>query len=237
MPFPDTLIVAALKNEVGDLLDKMSVDSTIHFHPAILWQGILKNKNVAILVTGIGKERMQKGLEKTFSVFQPKHVIHIGYAGATSPLVSTGKLIVAETLVDDTTQIENSPDDTLFKQAASFSDTTGRILTVETPIENPLEKAALGTKYLCLAIDMESSACADLCRKRQIPFVVGRAIFDALDMPLPSLETNDERGEPQIIDVAKWTLKNPKEILKIPQWQYCAKQARARLTEFVLKMI
>jgi adenosylhomocysteine nucleosidase len=61
----------------------------------------------------------------------------------------------------------------------------GRLLTVDEIVRLPHEKRALGEKHGALAVDMESCAVAEVCRRHRVRFLAVRIISDAVDDELP----------------------------------------------------
>ena len=57
----------------------------------------------------------------------------------------------------------------------------GCLLTVDRLVCRPQEKRALGQKHAALAADMETMAVAEVCRRRETPFLAVRLISDAAD--------------------------------------------------------
>lgn len=234
------LIVAALKDEVRDFRAKLAIDCTIHFKPSILYQGKLANKGVALLVTGIGGERMQKGLEQALGVVEPEAILLVGYAGGASPLAAQGALILGEEVIDGKSGKRFQCDGILLEKAKRLSEEkelrykVGNIVTVDRVISNPHEKADLGATYSALALEMEAVAVAREASRRGIPFLVAKAILDPVEMILPDLQDCIEStGEVRPTKLMEQLFKNPKEMMQLPKMQYLAAQAREVITNFL----
>ena len=234
---PPLLIVAALKEEVRDLLKNCEIDRCIHLYPARIWEGEFRGSPLTMLVTGLGAERMRQGLQKAFVHIQPERAIHIGFAGSTSPLVTTGKLVLADRVVDATSGAQYPADADVLASAKNLADAIGGIVTVDRLISDPMEKAALGSEHHCLAVDMESAAVAAFCKERGLKCCIARSILDGLQVEIPEFETQAASGEPGVTDVLRWMIRHPREMLEIPRLQYLASQARNRLTQFVTEFL
>ncbi len=234
------LIVAALKDEIRDFKAKMTVDSTIHFKPAVLHQGMVANKEMALLITGIGGRRMKKGLEQALAVMDPKVMLLVGYAGGASPVVSSGSLILVAEIIKER-------DDRHFKcdrgwlEAAEkickeqgLSHHVGNCVTVEKVINAPHDKADLGATYGSLALEMEGAAFAAIAEEKKIPWLMVKAILDPVEMAIPAVvDCCEPTGEPKIMEAAGHLIKNPKEMMQLPKLYYLASQARQAITKFL----
>lgn len=229
-----------MKDEIRDLKAKMAIDCTIHLKPAILYRGKVFNREIDLLVTGIGSDRMEKGLVEALQLCHPKSILLTGYAGGTTPVVSVGSLVVARDVIDEKRERRFSCDKKLFEKAKKICEgekwhyQEGDLLTVDRIVNSPYEKADLGATYSVLALEMEASALAKVASKRNIPFLVVRAILDPVEEWIPSLEgCCEETGEPKLMKLTKQILKNPKEMMKLPKLYYWATQARGAVTRFL----
>lgn len=63
--------------------------------------------------------------------------------------------------------------------------TQGNLLTSSHAIETPAEKAAAFFRSGAAAVDMESTAVADIAAKHNLPFIAVRVIVDTAEDPLP----------------------------------------------------
>ena len=234
------MIIAALKDEVREIKARMSLDCVIHFKPVTLYRGRLFNKNVDLLVTGIGADRMEKGLKEALALAAPQALLLVGYAGGASPLAAQGSLILAKEIVDAKSG-EHFKSDVEFLDKASrlskenqFNYKIGNIVTVDRVISNPHEKADLGATYSAIALEMEGAAVAREAGRREIPFLVAKAIFDPLEMTLPAFQDCvGPVGEIKPTKLMERVFKNPKEMMQLPKMQYLASQARNTITKFV----
>jgi len=234
------LIVAALKDEVRELKSKMSIDCTIHFKPATLYRGIFFNKETALLVTGIGSERAKKGLEQALDQLIPGSILNIGYAGGCSPIAGLGSLTLGQKIIDEKTKKSFKSDDSLLGQAKKLCDgkkwayRMGGIVTVDRVISSPHEKADIGAVHEAIALDMEAATVSEIATAKGIPWLVVKSILDPVEMELPSLQDCVEpTGEAKPVLLVEHLVKQPKDLMKITNIQYCASQARSSLTEFV----
>lgn len=234
------LIVAALADEVRILKSKMVLDCVIHFKPAILYRGQFQNRDINLLVTGMGRERMRKGLEAALQTCEPDTILAAGYCGGASPVAALGALILAAEAVDFSDDVRQACDGNLLATAKKICEEekwpyqVGGLVTVDRVITSPYEKADIGVTAHAMAIDMEAAVSARLAAAQKIPFLAVKSVLDPMEMMLPHfegcLEPTGEASPSKLLDNL---IKTPANITKLPELQYCAFQARKSLAEFL----
>jgi adenosylhomocysteine nucleosidase len=117
---------------------------------------------------------------------RPGWVIAAGFAGGLTAKLQRYHIVMADSVADtkgnrlsidlkvDPTSLENSP-----------GVHVGRLLTTDGIIRRPEEKRNLGEEYQALAVDMETSAVAQVCRGQHVRFLAVRVISDPVDETLP----------------------------------------------------
>lgn len=233
-------IVAALDDELSSLRAKMLVDESIYRDAALLIRGRLFNQPAVVLRSGIGVPAMQQALELCFKEIAPQCVLHIGYCGGADPSLVVGDIVIATRVVDAATDQTYATSENLVAKARDvckqreLRSWAGGVTTVGEFLQDPHEKAFVGTRYDAIAVDMESAALAKACVMRDTPALVIRAVFDPLDMHVPDLSSVlDEAGNPEPLALAYRLITRPKELLHIPRLHYSACQARNSLSSFV----
>ena len=117
---------------------------------------------------------------------RPKLVISAGFAGGLDARLHRGDIVWVDGLVDEAGGQYETERRRLPAALAEAKDCfVGRLLTVDRIIRLPDEKLALGRQYAALACDMESIAVAEVCHRREVPFLAVRVINDAVDDLLP----------------------------------------------------
>jgi adenosylhomocysteine nucleosidase len=112
-------------------------------------------QHVSIHVTGIGRERARGAAERLLRDPPPKLVIAAGFCGALAPHLKVGDVV-----------------------------TSPRIVTVDQLVSDPAEKRRLGELHDADAVDMESSAVAEVCAAKGVQFLAVRAVSDTVDTAL-----------------------------------------------------
>ena len=157
------------------------------------------HNGLALLETGEGVLNAERQLESWLSGRPTRAVLSIGFAGALSPSLQIGDLVIAENIRGT----ETRPDSNLLAAAKKIeidcSVHVGSAFTSHEILwqaESKLARAsALGPNEVGF-VDMESTAIADVCAKRELPFLIIRSISDLLneDLPLDFNRYRDSNG-------------------------------------------
>jgi adenosylhomocysteine nucleosidase len=189
-------------------LEMAAITTAFGLHPTghrvkAPWTGRVGNSEVTAIHIGMGPARtreatiglLERGLPHGGEV---DHVMIAGICGGLDPDLPVGTLINPETLVEHSTGLSyrhRPPGDTALR---------GKLITTETvsfDVELSLRFFADG----CLAADMESSAVAEVCETRGVPWSVYRCIGDRyfdglLDARLVALTNPDGSGDRAAIE-------------------------------------
>ncbi|HEV8268264.1 MAG TPA: hypothetical protein VGR00_08530 [Thermoanaerobaculia bacterium] len=147
----------------------------------------LSGRRFVFGVTGDGPANAARALEAFIEKHRPRAIVAIGIAGALSPGLRFGDVLVAERIVGDGATAP-PPDAGLLASAERAGARRSTLVTVTAPVTSVGEKekllSELGTAGL-VAVDMESAAWARVAASHGVPFVVLRAISDDADTALP----------------------------------------------------
>ncbi len=237
-------IFAALSDEIRTIRSKMDVDEQTHFKSCLIIRGQIEKQSCLLIRTGVGKKAMQQAVKYCLENYEPTHCLNIGYAGGTTPQITVGDLILADPITDAKTKGYFIPDHSLLKKIEMLCVKNktkyfrGGLVTVEEVIESPHEKAFIGTEHESLALDMESSAFMQECKKHKKSAAVVRSIFDALDVKLPNFKNAvTKQGQLNLAGMAGHVISHPKDILSLPKMEFYATKARDALNDFVRSWI
>jgi adenosylhomocysteine nucleosidase len=136
---------------------------------------------VLVLETGVGSDRAAAAVRWLMQHHSPRLVIACGFAGALSPTLKVGDVLLASEVV------EPGEDELRWRTAvpAELGDLpVGRLVTVAELAGRPAAKRILARQTGAVVVDMESAAIAEACQARRVPCAVVRAISDAADTML-----------------------------------------------------
>ena len=167
------LIVAAMSRELGALRRK---------RPA----------GISIIETGEGMKNAADALGRWFEKNNASAVVATGFAGALSPQLQIGDMVIARE-IHAGNQVISVKESNLLRavervkidnRAIHF----GVAITVDQIIVTAEAKRRLAEGFArneIACVDMESFAVAQECSRRGIPFLIVRAITDAMNEDLP----------------------------------------------------
>jgi len=180
-------LVFALGMEAGGFEDKLTGVTTIEGHGFVARQGNLEGRPVAILRCGVGREAAARGCEALLAGHRPPWIISAGFAGALNERLKRGHILMADELVGpggERLAIDLKVDPATL--ASSPGVHVGRLLTVDEIVRRAEDKRRLGLEHGAAAVDMESWAVGDVCRREKVRFLSVRVITDEVDDELPS---------------------------------------------------
>jgi adenosylhomocysteine nucleosidase len=184
-PVPaDVGIVAALPIEVAPLLDQFRDVRKYAAKGQPIVEGQLAGKLVALVQTGPGRVRAQRGAQRLIDGHRPRWIVSAGFAGSLDPAIARNAVL----LPIDVANIEGrhfATDWPEGKTAAPPAERRGRLLTTDEVILKASEKARLHTEHGAELVDMESSSVAALCAERGVRFISLRVVSDDASTDLP----------------------------------------------------
>lgn len=182
----DVGVVFALRIEAGGLEDLLTEVVSIRGHGFVVRQGKLKGRHVALILSGAGAEAAARATEALIAGHSPKWVLSAGFAGGLKPQLKRHDVLMADSLADGSgarLAIDLKVDPAALARTPGVH--VGRLLSADRVVRLPREKEALGLQNEALAVDLESFAVAEVCRRRQVRFLAVRVIGDPVDEQLP----------------------------------------------------
>ncbi|MFH0772038.1 MAG: hypothetical protein V1933_05410 [Candidatus Omnitrophota bacterium] len=163
-----TAIVFALFYEFRLLARKLGF-SLIGARPASI---IAKNQDVALVRSGMGKQKARKAAEDVIRTFKPDVIISAGFCGALVEELKVGDIVVSD-----------------FKDGKLFC--SDRILFTYA------EKIAVFRRSKALVVDMESEGVAAAAESHGIDFLAVKAVSDGLRDDIPKIRLLSLRELPR----------------------------------------
>jgi nucleoside phosphorylase len=207
------LIVAALEREIEPLVRK-------------------RLPGVEFLVTGEGRGNAERAVRSRFTEGRYKAVICTGFAGALSPQLRIGDLIVDQSRWHGT-----EPPSTATPLKAHF----GTVITVDE-IVGAVRKRQLAATFNngeIACVDMESAAVAKVCEEFQVPLLLIRVISDLSneDLPIDFNACRDKSGRVSNRKVLQAVARKPQTIKGLLELNRRARLGAANLAEFIAEWL
>lgn len=193
-------IISALALETDMLLKNSSVDKKetvcgIEFHEIKI-----KNKDIVVAVCGVGKVNAARVTQAMILKYDPSLIINTGVAGALSPDLSIGDIVIASKVLQhdmDTTALgdeagflstpplvyipadEKAKTDLISSASSlSYNVKEGIVASGDKFVANEEEKLRIRALFSADACEMEGAAIGQVCYLSSVPFAVVRAISD-----------------------------------------------------------
>ncbi len=202
-------------------------------------EGRLDDRRVVIVRSGPGRRRAAAATEALLDEHRPAVVVSAGFAGGLDPRLRRGDIVLAERILDETGR-QCPIDLAALPLVAASGAHVGCLLTVDRIICSAEEKRALGERHTALAADMETMAVAEVCRRRQTPFLAVRVISDAAD---DDLRADVEKllaqptGPARLAAAAGSILRRPSSLWDLLRLRREALEASHRLAKFLADVL
>ncbi len=199
-PLPaDIGIVAAMPIEVAPLIAQFKNVRKYAAKGQSIIEGRLEGKLVALVLTGMGRARAQRGAERLIDGHRPRWIVSAGFAGSLNPAILRNAMI----LPVDVANVEGRHFATDWPAGLDVPPTAerkGRLLTVDEIVLKAAQRVLLRVDHSADLVDMESSSVAALCGQRGVRFLSLRVVSDdaSTDLPPEILSIMGESGSYRI---------------------------------------
>lgn len=199
-------IICAMTVEAEGLIALCNETKTEEIYGMRFTTGKMHGKDVVIVVCGVGKVNAAMCTLALIDRYKPKAIINSGVAGAVSPLVTIGDLVVAVKSVEhdmNTTALGDKqgevsfPEGTkmyfecdkeisrvLYDACRAIPDTTaknGIVASGDIFISDRRQRLRINDRFGAIACEMEGAAIGHVCTRCGVPYGILRAISDDLD--------------------------------------------------------
>ena len=209
-------IIGAMDLEVQHLKNEMQLSRIVDKAGMEFFTGTLKDVDVVIVRSGIGKVNAGLCAQILADVFQVTHIINTGVAGSLNPALDIGDILISRDALYHDLDVrvfgyqlgevpqmgcrEFKADKALIDAAAASCREVnpdihveiGRILSGDQFISDKEKKEYLITEFQGDCTEIEGAAVAHSAYLNKIPFVIIRAISDKADdsaeMDYPAFE-------------------------------------------------
>lgn len=228
----DVGVVAALEIEVAPLLAKL--ENVRRYSPPKfrIVEGEHAGRVVAVVLTGMGRKRAQRGAEILLDGHRPRWLVSAGFAGALDPARRRNDIVLPAEVVN--AEGRRYAIDLAVPPGSGLH--TGRLLTVDAVARTAAEKADLRHQHGADLVDMETSALAALCEQRGVRFLSVRVISDEaqVDLPPEMLAIVGETGGLRLGATVGALWKRPGSVKDLLALRAHAQEAAGALSRFLL---
>ena len=214
-----TLVVAAMEEEIAAFRGRLAEVVTVSVKNARVSVGRYRGTRVALAVTGDGERNARRGLAGVLAALPVREVLVVGVAGALSPGLKVGDLVVCERVLAEDGLEVHAADERL---VARFARVPGCQRGLTVTARDVADSAARKQGLLGLAeatvggtplstVDLESAVFATTAARAQLPWVVLRSVSDLASEGLPPLlnASRDDGGAIRRLRVVRGLLTQP----------------------------
>lgn len=224
--------VCAMPMELTPLKRKLALKRD-RLGTLVVHTGVLGNRSVVAMVTGMGTELATTGLDRLLDATEVERVVVVGITGAIQEDMPIGTLILPEVVVDGATGTEYRPD------RLGDGEPSGAMWTTDELIVDRDVLAGLGADGV-VSLDMETAAIAAVCQRRHTPWSVFRAISDrATDGSVNEevFRLSNQDGTPNAAAVAGYVVKHLGRVPAMARMGKDAKRATERAAEAAIAAV
>lgn len=199
-------IICAMQIEADGILALCGDKSSREINKMTFTSGVLNGKDVVIVVCGVGKVNAAMCAVTLINAYQPELVINSGVAGALSPMVSVGDIVVGTKAAEhdmNTTALgdprgeimfpdgnktffecDKTASGLLFNVCREIEDTKvvqGIIASGDIFVSERRQRMRINDTFGAMACEMEGAAIGHVCWRCGVPFAILRAISDDLN--------------------------------------------------------
>ncbi|WKY47468.1 5'-methylthioadenosine/adenosylhomocysteine nucleosidase [Eubacteriaceae bacterium ES3] len=196
-------IIAAMESEARDLKSSMTDPFKIHHGGMTFIKGKLDNKEVVVVKSGVGKVNAAMCTQILIDLFKAKVIINVGVAGAVSPKLNVGDIVISTDSVqyDMDARAFGHPrgeipnmDMTYFKADSQLIDLAaeeaekleltflkGRVMTADLGVDSVELKEELLKEFDGLCVEMEGAAVGQVAVVNRVPYLIIRSMSDQAD--------------------------------------------------------
>ncbi len=238
-----TGVMTALPEELVPLLHRASAVRKIRAGRHLFYRATMGRAGVVMINSGDGWSNAEQGGEALLERFPVTGLIGAGVAGALSPGLRVGDLLVARSVFKS---LEPAPSPEPSWVARATRTVAGaQVATLVTSDEilcSAERKARLWDRLRengSAAVDLESAAWAHVAGRRGIPYLMVRAVLDRAEENLPGFLTNcfSPSGGLNRAKVARHALRHPGVVGDLLALRKRVRFCAERLADFVERFL
>lgn len=214
------LLCAATRWESAPLIKRWGLRAATPFR----FEGCAGGTAVILIKTGMGAANAEEALNG-FAGPLPRMAVSIGFAGALQPRMDSGDLVLDVQGLD--IEIPQAAREIARTQKTPLH--FGKIAYSDNVLSAPRDKAELGRKTRCSAVDMETASIRAWGQARGVPALAARVVLDGLQDRLPAETPKGER----LSDLIPFLMKNAADLPLLARLGLRQKRAMAALAAFL----
>ena len=197
-------IICAMQIEADGVLALCENKNTAEKYGMTFTTGTLNGKELVVVVCGIGKVNAAMCASTLINDYKPELVINSGVAGALSPLVTVGDIVIGTKAVEhdmNTTALGDKQGEVTFtdgkvlffdcdpeasrlleQSCAGIDDTKtvrGIIASGDVFVSDRKKRMLINDRFGALACEMEGAAIGHVCFVNGVDFLIVRAVSDS----------------------------------------------------------
>jgi nucleoside phosphorylase len=149
-------------------------------------EGRLFDSSVMLMVSGMGKERVQQHFSDLVSRFSPSCALSLGFCGGLSFSSRVGTISVPDTVQDlnrktlsPTLSLRQRISKKLYDEDLEFL--VGSMVTTDKIVETAEERKKINSSTGAVTVDMEAYYFAEICEAKGLPWFVLKTVMDDLE--------------------------------------------------------
>lgn len=195
-------IIAAMQEEMQEIKKIMTEIKERKIYELNFITGIIKNKEVVLVESGVGKVNAARTTQILIDNFELDEIINVGSAGAVNSELNIGDIVIGKKLVQhdfditafghpkgyisnvgeyvesDSKLIEKMEQVILKLKKDEYKIKIGAIVSGDIFCTEVKMKEKIRNKFNAEAVEMEGAAIAQVCKLDNIPFIIIRSISD-----------------------------------------------------------
>ncbi len=198
-------IIGAMEEEVAILINKMEIKEEVEKASMRFYQGVLCNREVVIVKSGIGKVNAASCAQILIDLFEVNTLINTGIAGSLDAKIDIGDIVISSDALHhdmdarlfgyDIGQVPRMDtlafpaDSSLVAKAKEANELVnpeintfvGRVVSGDRFIADKAVKNTIINNFSAMCTEMEGAAIAHVAYLNNISYVIIRAISDKSD--------------------------------------------------------
>ena len=152
----------------------------------VIFEGRLSNHPIVWAISGVGRDAASHAAQLMVDGHQPHTLISAGFAGALTPGLEHGTVVIPNRILDDHHEcIYTLPQDEQIAFLAEETIKNTTLVTVDSVVSSKEEKFQLREESHADLVDMESAAVARIAQEADVRFLAVRVISDTSEETLP----------------------------------------------------